>query len=283
MKISSQKAPTEKQFLAFYEFRDKVNPEALRQNLIEKDLQARLLGTLILSKEGINGAVTGTKNDTQFLLNTLNELNFNNLIINRYSTATEAFDRFIVKIKNEIVTSDFNVNKIKKSNYINPEKWDEEVTRQNMTIIDVRNFYESMIGSFRDAIKPKTRNFKEFKRAIVNKLRDHPKNKPIAMFCTGGIRCEKAADFLNSQGFSSIYKLNGGILSYFKNNKEHKSLWSGDCFVFDKRVAIDRNFERANYQQCYGCKQMIKLDSKSKLFDEWTLCSKCKKLSGANV
>ena len=114
MKISSQKVPTEKQFLAFYEFRDKVDPEALRQNLIKKDLQARLLGTLILSKEGINGAVTGTKNDTQFLLDTLNELNFNNLIINRYSTATEAFDRFIVKIKNEIVTSDFNVKKLKK-------------------------------------------------------------------------------------------------------------------------------------------------------------------------
>ena len=187
--------------MAFYEFRDKVDPEALRQNLIKKDFQARLQGTLILSKEGINGAVTGTKNDTQFLLDTLNELNFNNLIINRYSTAAEAFDRFIVKIKNEIVTSDFNVDKIKKSKYINPENWDEEVTRQNMTIIDVRNFYESTIGSFRDAIKPKTRNFKEFKRTIVNKLRGHPKNKPIAMFCTGGIRCEKAADFFKFTGF----------------------------------------------------------------------------------
>ena len=93
------------------------------------------------------------------------------------------------------------MDKIKKSKYINPENWDEEVTRQNMTIIDVRNFYESTIGSFRDAIKPKTRNFKEFKRTIVNKLRGHPKNKPIAMFCTGGIRCEKAADFFKFTGF----------------------------------------------------------------------------------
>lgn len=283
MKMYSQKITKEEQYLAFYQFKDKVNPIALQQILIKKDFQTRLLGTVILAKEGINGAVTGTKSDTQFLLDTLNELNFNNLIINRYYTANEAFDRFLIKVKNEIVTSNFNTDKIKKSSYINPEKWDEEVTQQNMTIIDVRNFYESKIGSFRNSIKPKTRNFKEFKRIILNKLRDHPKNKPIGMFCTGGIRCEKAADFLYSQGFSSIYKLNGGILSYFKSNKENKSLWSGDCFVFDKRVAINRDFECANYQQCYGCKQMIKLNSKSKSTDEWTLCDICNNLGDTNV
>ena len=151
-----------------------------------------------------------------------------------------------------------------------------------MTIIDVRNFYESHIGSFLNAIKPKTHNFKEFKRVITHQLAQHPKNKPIGIFCTGGIRCEKAADFLNSQGFSSVRKLNGGILNYFKNNPEKKSLWSGDCFVFDKRVAINKHFERTHYQQCYGCKQMIRPNVKFESINEWTLCTECKKLRNHN-
>ncbi len=282
MKLFHQHLEGQKQFLAFYEFKDRVDPEELRQYLVKQEFQKKLLGTVILAKEGINGSVTGTISDTQFLLDTLKSLNFNNLITNRYVAESEAFDRFIIKIKKEIVTSEFNVAKSKKNNYIDPQKWDEEIIRQNMTIIDVRNFYESKIGSFLNAIKPKTRNFKEFKKVIVNQLAHHPKNKPIGIFCTGGIRCEKAADFLNSKGFSSVYKLNGGILNYFKNNKEKKSLWFGDCFVFDKRLAINKDFEPANYQQCYGCKKMIRLNPRFESAEEWTLCNKCKKLQGYN-
>ena len=282
MKLFNQHLEGQKQFLAFYEFKDRVDPEELRQKLVKHKFQKKLLGTLILAKEGINGSVTGTISDTQFLLDTLKSLNFNNLITNKYVAKSEAFDRFIIKIKKEIVTSEFNVAKNKKSNYIDPQKWDEEVMRQNMTIIDVRNFYESKIGSFLNAIKPKTRNFKEFKKIIANQLAHHPKNKPIGIFCTGGIRCEKAADFLNSKGFSSVYKLNGGILNYFKKNKEKKSLWYGDCFVFDKRLAISKDFERANYQQCYGCKEMIRLNPWFGSGEEWTLCNKCKKLQSYN-
>ena len=282
MRLLNKSSGKQKQFLAFYEFKDQVDPEELRQNLLKQEFQKKLLGTLILAEEGINGSVIGTISDNQFLLDTLKNLNFNDLTINRYLTNSEAYDRFRIKIKKEIVTSEFNVARINKSSYIDPEKWDEEIKRHNMTIIDVRNFYESNIGSFQNSIKPMTHNFKEFKKVITSQLAQHPREKPIGIFCTGGIRCEKAADFLNSQGFSSVHKLNGGILNYFKNNPQKKSLWSGDCFVFDKRVAINKHFECTNYQQCYGCKQIIRSNERFESLDEWTLCTECKKLRNHN-
>ena len=263
------------EFLAFYQFKDTANPKAL-QNIINETYSSKLLGTIILAKEGINGSIMGNSENVKKFITTLKKNGFCNLTMNQYLSRNEAFDRFVVKIKNEIVTSNFKAPKSKMSFYIEPDRWDEEIVKPNMTVLDVRNFYESKIGSFLNAIKPKTRSFKEFKDFITIRLADHPKDKPIAMFCTGGIRCEKAADFLNSIGFSSIYKLNGGILGYFKKNKTKKSLWTGDCFVFDKRVAINRNFVKMKYQQCYGCKTIITHDTFLLSSEEWTLCLKCK-------
>ena len=194
------------EFLAFYQFKNTANPEAL-QNVINETYSSKLLGTIILAKEGINGSITGNTENVKKFITTLKKNGFCNLTMSQYPSTSEAFDRFVVKIKNEIVTSNFKAPRSKMGFYIEPDKWDEEIVKPNMTVLDVRNFYESKIGSFLNAIKPKTRSFKEFKDFITIRLADHPKDKPIAMFCTGGIRCEKAADFLNSIGFSSIYKL----------------------------------------------------------------------------
>ena len=270
------------EFLAFYQFKNTANPEAL-QNVINETYSSKLLGTIILAKEGINGSITGNTDHVKKFITTLKKNGFCNLTMSQYPSTSEAFDRFVVKIKNEIVTSNFKAPRSKMGFYIEPDKWDEEIVKPNMTVLDVRNFYESKIGSFLNAIKPKTRNFKEFKNFITIRLADHPKDKPIAMFCTGGIRCEKAADFLNSIGFSSIYKLNGGILGYFKKkDKRKKSLWTGDCFVFDKRVAINKNFVKMKYQQCYGCKTTIIHDTFSLPLEEWTLCRKCKEIRNSD-
>jgi UPF0176 protein len=163
-----------------------------------------------------------------------------------------------VKLKKEIVT--MGVEDIDPSRsvgaYVEPKDWNDLVSDPEVTLIDTRNTYECAIGSFRGAIDPKTRHFREFPQFAVEAL-DPGVHKKVAMFCTGGIRCEKSTAYLKEQGFEKVYHLKGGILGYLSEIPEEESLWQGECFVFDNRVAVDHNLEKGSYDQCHGCRHPV--------------------------
>ena len=183
-----------------------------------------------------------------------------------------------VRLKNEIVSLGqgvINVNKFR-GQLVAPHEWNKLVTDKKVKLIDVRNSYEINIGKFKRAINPKTKNFREFPDSF-NKLKIN-KNDKIAMYCTGGIRCEKASSFLKKEGYKNIFQLRGGIVNYLKYTKKNgsRSFWNGECFVFDERVAINKNLEKGKYLQCYGCRRPIKgKDLKSIHYKKGIQCPYC--------
>ena len=262
-------------FASFYQFSEVTRLEHFKDSLLEQCELAGILGTIILSREGVNGSVVGSDTAISSLLDFMAKiLKFNDLLINRSLTAAKPFDRLVVRIKNEIVTSGFK-HKTRSSDYVEPEEWDTFIKQEDVITVDVRNFYEHSIGSFTDAVRPEIRNFRQFPK-FVSQVLEKNKNKKLAIFCTGGIRCEKASHFLKSSGFDKVYQLKGGIFNYFVKKREKKnSLWFGDCFVFDKRLAVDKNFETINYQQCPNCKEMISKRDEPIDDIEWAVCAAC--------
>jgi len=221
-------------------------------------------GTILIAHEGINGTVSGKRESIDSLLNFLKDKGFLLLSIKESISSEIPFLRSKVKIKPEIVTMglpDIDPNK-SAGTYVKPEDWNDLISDPDVTVIDTRNIYEVNVGTFQGAINPNTESFREFPRFVEKNLVGK-KNRKIAMFCTGGIRCEKSTSFLKENGFENIYHLEGGILKYLETVPEDESLWQGECFVFDDRVTVDHGLVQGSYDQCHACRMPITDEDKS--------------------
>ena len=261
--------------IAFYSFFDISNPKKLKEEINLFFLLKKIKGSILVSKEGLNGTITVTqkkeKNTINYLisLGVLNE----NIKISNYN-GQEIFKEFKIKLKNEIVTSDFglNISEIKQSKFIQPNDWDKFINKKDVKIIDTRNNYEYKIGHFKNAINPKIDTFKEFNEYIKTN-KDQFQNKKVAIYCTGGIRCEKAGPLMERYGIDT-YQLKGGILKYFEQT--NSKLWNGECFVFDYRVSLTKELSKGISRLCYGCNTPLTIkETKSPKYEKGFTCPVC--------
>jgi len=258
----------------FYKFKKiisiKKNKSILQTYFINKSIK----GTIIISSEGINGTVSANKKNLDLVINKIKTtFQFNNFdSINLSKSKFQPFHRGKVKIKKEVVPIGIKVFKRKNKNHIEPEKWNELIKDKNTFLIDARKPFEHEVGTFKRSINPNVKNFKEF----PNYLKTLDKDKTIAMFCTGGIRCEKASIFLEKKGFKNVFQLKGGILNYLKKIKKRKSLWKGECYVFDNRISLKHDLAVGSYSMCSGCRNPISHKEKmSNKYEEGVSCPRC--------
>jgi len=250
---------------ALYKFVALPDYRELREPLLDVCLNAGVKGTLLLATEGINGTIAGSRLAIDEVLAYLkSDARFNDIDHKESLDSELPFYRMKVKLKKEIVTMGREGidPKILVGHYVEPQDWNALITDPEVTVIDTRNHYECDIGSFEGAINPQTTTFKEMP-AFVDQQLDPAKHKKVAMFCTGGIRCEKSTAYLLEQGFDEVYHLKGGILKYLEEVPTEKSLWQGECFVFDNRVAVDHDLNVGSYDQCHGCRHPITEAQKS--------------------
>lgn len=263
---------------ALYKFVTLENYKELRQPLLDVMLANDIKGTLLLALEGINGTVSGPQDGIDNLLAWLNSDERLSPISHKMSWHSEQpFYRTKVKLKKEIVTMGVQGIDPRKTvgTYVKPKDWNALISDPDVTLIDTRNDYEIEIGTFKHAVNPNTETFREFPQYVKENL-DPSKQKKVAMFCTGGIRCEKSTAFLKEQGFDEVYHLEGGILQYLEDVPKEETLWEGDCFVFDNRVAVDHDLQKSQYDQCYACRLPItEADKQSELFEAGVSCPKC--------
>ena len=244
----------------------------LQNYLIKKNLR----GTIILAKEGVNATIAGKYVDIKFIINKINKtLDIKSFDSENISKSKfQPFHRGKVKIKKEIVPMDLSLSSKTKNNnnYIEPKKWNKLIKDKNTLVLDSRKPFEYNVGTFKKSINPNVDNFREFPR-YLNKLN---KKKSIAMFCTGGIRCEKASVYLKKKGFNNVYQLRGGILNYLNKVNKQKSLWKGECFVFDNRISVKHGLIKGTYSMCSGCRIPISpKDKKSSKYEEGVSCPNC--------
>lgn len=249
---------------ALYHFVILEDFEELRQPLLDLMLKNNIKGTLLLAREGINGTVAGSQASIDILLNWFKLDPRLADVRQKVSYDDEMpFYRTRVKLKKEIVT--MGVEGIDPTHvvgtYVKPEDWNALISDPGVTLIDTRNEYEVGIGSFKDAVNPSTETFRQFPNFVKQNM-DPAKHKKVAMFCTGGIRCEKSTAYLKEQGFDEVYHLQGGILKYLETVPEKESLWQGECFVFDNRVSVTHALEKGQYDQCHACRLPISDDDK---------------------
>ena len=235
-------------------------------------------GTLLLAKEGVNGTISG---DNDSIMKSLDYLQKDERLVGleyKFSYSEKPpFKRLKVKLKKEIVTLGIsNIDPIFSSGtYVKPADWNELINDPDVVLIDTRNNYEFEIGSFKGSINPNTETFREFPAYTKNNLEKY-RDKKIAMFCTGGIRCEKSTAYLKSKGFENVFHLQGGILKYLEEVKEDESLWEGECFVFDDRVAVKHNLELGRYDQCHACRFPITDEDKEHPhYEKGASCPRC--------
>ena len=263
---------------AMYQFVTVDKPEVLREPLLKLMHDNGLRGTLLLAKEGINGTVAGSREDIDKLLNWLrNPSRFPGLSDKQSYCDEMPFLRSKVKLKKEIVTMGIEGVDPKDvvGSYVKPEDWNALIEDPEVVLVDTRNDYEVQIGTFKNAINPQTESFREFPAFIAANL-DPAKHKKVAMFCTGGIRCEKSTSYLKSQGFNEVYHLEGGILKYLETIPEAESAWEGECFVFDERVAVDHQLNKGKYDQCNACRMPITVnDKQSEHYVHGVSCPHC--------
>ena len=245
-------------------------------------------GTLLLAREGVNGTIAG---DNDSIMKSLDYLQKDKRLVGleyKFSYSEKPpFKRLKVKLKKEIVT--LGVSNIdptfSSGTYVKPADWNELINDPDVVLIDTRNNYEFEIGSFKGSINPNTETFRQFPAYTKNNLEKY-RDKKIAMFCTGGIRCEKSTAYLKSKGFENVFHLQGGILKYLEEVKEDDSLWEGECFVFDDRVAVKHNLELGKYDQCHACRFPItEEDKEHPHYEKGTSCPRCygtKNLSQVN-
>ncbi|MBX2858705.1 MAG: rhodanese-related sulfurtransferase [Cellvibrionaceae bacterium] len=264
---------------ALYKFVTLRDYSELREPLLDFCLRREIKGTILLAKEGVNGTVAGRRKEMDELLGFLRQdPRLADLDHKESYEAEQPFYRMKVKLKKEIVT--LGVAEIDPSDvvgtYVEPEQWNALIADPEVTLVDTRNHYEYEIGSFEGAINPKTQRFRDFP-AYVEQHLDPKKHKKVAMFCTGGIRCEKSTAYLKQQGFDEVYHLKGGILKYLEQVPREQSLWQGECFVFDNRVAVDHQLQPGSYDLCHGCRYPITEDDRqSPDFKEGVYCPRCK-------
>ena len=250
----------------------KKNKTILQKILIKKNIK----GTIIISKEGLNGTISGKLIDIKFTIKKINQI-FKFKKFDSENTSKSNFQPFHkpkVKIKEEVVPMNLLLNKKikKKDSHVEPKKWNRLIKDKNTLVLDSRKPFEYKVGTFKRSINPNVKNFRDFPQ-FLNKL---DKAKPIAMFCTGGIRCEKASVYLEKNGFNNVYQLKGGILNYLKKIDEKDSLWKGECFVFDNRISLKHGLKIGTYSLCSGCRSPISIkDKKSKKYEEGVSCPNC--------
>ena len=264
---------------SFYRFKELNKIKKIKLKLDQYLSKKIVRGTILLANEGINGSLAASKKDLDDIIRFIKKdlLNIRKLEIKVNQTGFLPFNKMKVRLKKEIVTLGKGKIDIKKrGTSINPIQWNNLIQDKKTIVIDVRNQFEIDIGNFKSAINPKTNSFREFPENF--KKLNLNKNSQIAMYCTGGIRCEKASSYLRSEGYKKIFQLNGGIINYLREfgAKNNKSQWDGECFVFDDRVTVNKNLLRGKYQQCYGCRRPItKKETKSKYYKKGVSCRYC--------
>ncbi len=266
------------QVAALYRFVRLEDFENLRAPLLEFCEARGIRGTLLLAEEGINGTIAGTEQAISQVLAYLKRDNRLADLDCKFSYNTDRpFLRMKVKLKKEIVTMGrpgIDPNQCV-GRYASPEQWNALIDDPDCLVIDTRNDYEVEIGTFQGAINPNTTSFREFPEWVEENL-DPRKHKKVAMFCTGGIRCEKSTSLLVSMGFEDVWHLQGGILNYLEKTPVEQTRWDGECFVFDSRVSVDHYLEKGSYDQCYACRFPIDDAQKaSDLFVPGVSCPRC--------
>ncbi|WP_045858803.1 oxygen-dependent tRNA uridine(34) hydroxylase TrhO [Teredinibacter purpureus] len=259
-------------FVALPDFHDLRNP------LLKCCEEHNIKGSLLLAEEGINGTVAGSRAAIDALLSYLrSDVRFEGLSHKESFEEGEPFHRMKVKLKKEIVTmgvEGIDPNDIV-GTYVEPKEWNALISDPDVTVIDTRNYYEYEIGTFERAIDPHTESFRDLPQFVAENLNPQ-KHKKVAMFCTGGIRCEKSTAFMKQQGFEEVFHLKGGILKYLEDVPKEETLWKGECFVFDNRVAVNHDLEKGIYDLCHGCRHPITDEDKaSEHFIEGVTCPRC--------
>ncbi len=258
--------------LGFYKFKKIVDINKRKNILQNLFVNNNIRGTIIISSEGINGTISSRKKNIDYIKNKIKSIfNFKQFDSSNLSKCSfQPFHRGKVKIKREVVPLGIKISKRNEKKHVEPSSWNKFV--KNTYLIDMRKPFEYKVGTFEGAINPNVNNFREF----PNYLKNLDKNKPIAMFCTGGIRCEKASVFLNKKGFKNVYQLKGGIINYLKNIKKKNSMWKGECYVFDNRVSVKHGLTTGTLSMCSGCRKPIsKNDKKSEKYEEGVSCPNC--------
>jgi UPF0176 protein len=263
---------------ALYKFVTLDNYQSLRQPLHDVMDANEVRGTLLLANEGINGTIAGARIAINNVLTWLrNDPRLSDIDVKESFTDTLPFNRAKVKLKKEIVTMGVEGIDPKGAvgTYVNPKDWNSLISDPDVILVDTRNDYEFKVGTFRNAVNPNTESFREFPNYVRENL-DPIKHKKVAMFCTGGIRCEKSTAFLKKQGFDEVYHLKGGILKYLEEVPPEETLWEGECFVFDERVTVNLQLEKGNYDQCNACRLPITQEDKiSKKYEQGVSCPNC--------
>ena len=267
---------------AFYKFVDWNNLKRKKSEIEKLCLENNIVGTILLANEGINGTIAGSE---ESILAVIKGLKDDPLLLDiepKFSKAEgEIFKRMKVRLKKEIVS--MGMENIKPTNLkgksVKTGDWNELISDPKTLVIDTRNQYECAIGTFKGSLDPKTKSFREFPEWSKNNLKALMKKEgktKVAMFCTGGIRCEKASSYLLEEGIEEVYQLEGGILKYLENISSDESLWEGECFVFDERVSIQHGLVEGNYSMCHACRMPIDDDDmKSKKYSEGISCPHC--------
>jgi len=265
--------------VSFYRFLDLEDPGSFRDDLQALCDKHRLLGTILVATEGFNGTISGSTEAIRGVFSWLRaRFEIEGDLDARWTNAEVApFRRMRVRVKKEIVTlgrPDILPHR-HTGEHVSPEKWNELIEDPNVVVVDTRNHYEFEVGTFPGAIDPGNDSFREFP-AFAKKLAENSAGRPLAMFCTGGIRCEKASALMLELGFSEVYQLQGGILNYLESMPAGENRWDGECFVFDTRVAVDRDLSEGGYVQCHACRRPLSAeDVESPDYREGVSCPRC--------
>ena len=258
----------------FYKFKTVTNlkkKKELLDNFLKKE---SFRGTIILSSEGVNGTISFKIGKYNLIKKNIKKIldlkNFDNENLTRYKY--QAFHKGKIKVKKELVPIGIKLKKRIIDNQINPEDWNNFIKKKKTVIIDTRKNFEFKVGTFRGSVNPKLNNFRDFPKFFKTLKKDNN----IGMFCTGGIRCEKASFYLRSRGFKNVFQLSGGIINYLNKIDKKKSLWKGECFVFDNRISVKHGLKTGNLKICAGCREPItKLEKYNRQYEEGVSCSNC--------
>ena len=265
--------------VSLYRFLDLEEPQKFRDQLQALCAEQGLLGTVLVANEGFNGTLAGSEKSVHTVMNWIREqFNIAEQLDARWTDADEPpFRKMRVKVKKEIVTlgrPDILPHKAT-GEHVGAERWNELIADPDVLVIDTRNHYEIEVGTFPRAIDPGNDSFREFPE-FAKELAEQSNDRPVAMFCTGGIRCEKASALMLELGFEEVYHLRGGILNYLTEVSEAQNQWNGECFVFDTRVAVDRDLAEGGYVQCHACRRPLSIeDLASPDYREGISCARC--------
>ena len=260
----------------FYKFKKinflKKNKEFLQREILKNNIS----GTIILSQEGINGTIAGKRRNISQIIKSLKKVfNFKDFDSKNMSQSHfQPFHKGKIKIKNEVVPLGLKINSNNKklNRYISGKSWNKLISNKETLVVDARKPFEYDVGTFKNSINPNIQNFRDFPKY----LKKIDRTKPVAMFCTGGIRCEKASIFLKRKGFKNVFQLKGGILNYLNKIEKKDSLWKGECFVFDNRVSLKHKLKQGTYFVCSGCRKPFSpKDKKSNKYEEGVSCPRC--------